>query len=343
MPNLPARTATLAALAMLVALGCHPAPPVSTGATRALAVSPRTDADTLVLRRDITYLASDALEGRLTGTPGNDSAAAYIARRYTTLGLDTLAGLHGDACAAVGALQQPAAHTTAADETFDEHIGFGCTSAYLEPFVATSVAAAHAGLPAHLPTQNVVARIPGTDPALRHEYVVIGAHFDHLGRSPFNSLDPDAGHAIRHGADDNASGTAAVMELARLFARQPARRSILVVNFTGEELGLLGSQHFVEHPPVPADSMVAMLNFDMVGRMRSDKLIVYGVATATEWPGILDTANVAPAIHVVAIGDGFGPSDQSSFYAAGIPVLHFFTDIHEDYRPRWTWRTRRGW
>lgn len=331
MPTLPVRTATLAALAMLATLGCHPAAPPSTDVARTLAVSPLAGADTLVLRRDITYLASDALEGRLTGTPGNDSAAAYIARRYGTLGLDTLAALHGDACTAAGALPAPATDTAADGETFDAHIGFGCTSAYLQPFVAASVAAAHAGLPARLPTQNVAALIPGTDPALRGQVVVLGAHFDHLGRSAFNALDPDAGRAIRHGADDNASGTAAVMELARLFARRPARRSILVVNFTGEELGLLGSQHFVEHPPVPLDSVVAMLNFDMVGRMRDDKLIVYGVATATEWRGILDTANLAPAIRVVAIGDGFGPSDQSSFYSAGMPVLHFFTDIHEDY------------
>jgi membrane-associated protease RseP (regulator of RpoE activity) len=161
--------------------------------------------------------------------------------------------------------------------------------------------------------------------------VVIGAHFDHLGRSPFNSMDPGAGNVIRHGADDNASGTAAVMELARLFARKPARRSVIFANFTGEELGLLGSQYFVEHPPVPLDSVDAMLNFDMVGRMHDNKLIVYGVATATEMSAIVDSANVAPELAVAALGDGYGPSDQSSFYAEGIPVLHFFTDLHEDY------------
>jgi acetylornithine deacetylase/succinyl-diaminopimelate desuccinylase-like protein len=190
---------------------------------------------------------------------------------------------------------------------------------------------AHAGHPEGVPTENVVALIPGRDAALRGEYVVIGAHFDHLGRSPAGALDPEAKDAIRNGADDNASGTAAVLELARIFAGRPARRSILVAHFSGEELGLLGSQWLVEHAPVPLDSITGMVNFDMVGRLRNDRLIVYGVATALELPGILDSANIAPRLRVSAQGDGFGPSDHSSFYAKGIPVLHFFTDLHDDY------------
>jgi hypothetical protein len=190
---------------------------------------------------------------------------------------------------------------------------------------------AHAGRPEGVPTQNVVALIPGRDPALRGEYVVIGAHFDHLGRSTSGALDPEARDAIRSGADDNASGTAAVLELARLFAERPARRSVLVAHFSGEEQGLLGSRWFVQHAPVALDSITAMVNFDMVGRLRNDKLIVYGVATARELPGIVDSANVAPRLGVSAVGDGFGPSDQSSFYAKGVPVLHFFTDLHADY------------
>ena len=173
---------------------------------------------------------------------------------------------------------------------------------------------------------------PGTDAALRNEYLVIGAHFDHLGRSSFSSMDPDAKDAIRHGADDNASGTAAVLELARRFHAKPARRPIIFVNFSGEELGVLGSEYFVEHSPVPLDSIGAMLNFDMVGRLRNDKLIVYGVATATEMRGIVDSANtVQPPLSITAMGDGFGPSDHASFYGKKIPVLQFFTDMHEDY------------
>jgi aminopeptidase YwaD len=271
-------------------------------------------ADTARIRADIVYLASDALEGRATGTPGNDSAAAYLAREYTRLGLTKI--VRGMSCPEMRAGVRECVMARAS---------------YLQPFTARSVAAAHAGLPSELPTQNVVALLPGTDTALRSQYIVIGAHFDHLGRTAFNALDPQAGDVIRHGADDNASGTAAVLELARHFQHAPARRPILFVNFTGEELGVLGSAYFVEHSPVPLDSIDAMLNFDMVGRLRDDKLIVYGVSTATEMRGIVDSANVPPPFLLNAVGDGYGPSDHASFYAKGIPVLHFFTDLHEDY------------
>jgi len=182
-----------------------------------------------------------------------------------------------------------------------------------------------------LRTQNVVALLPGRDPVLRNQVIVIGAHIDHLGRSTRGALDPDARDAIRNGADDNASGTAAVLELARLFSARPVRRSLLFVNFSGEELGLLGSQYFVEHAPTPVDSIVAMLNFDMIGRLRGDSVIVYGVATARELPAVLDSANRTVGLAVRALGDGFGPSDHSSFFARNIPVLHFFTNLHDDY------------
>jgi Zn-dependent M28 family amino/carboxypeptidase len=254
--------------------------------------------DSTLIRRDIAYLASDALEGRLTGTPGNDSAAAYIARRYKSLGLTAL------------------------------------TAGYLQPFDALSAEEAHSGRTEPRHSENVVALLRGTDPVLRNEYVVIGAHFDHLGRLTTYAQDPEAKDAIRNGADDNASGTAAVMELARMLAANPPRRSIIFANFSGEELGLLGSQWFVAHPLVPLDRVVAMINFDMVGRLRNDKLIVYGTSTATELKPLVDSANAAldgGSLHVNGIGDGFGPSDQSSFYAKDIPVLHFFTDQHEDY------------
>jgi peptidase M28-like protein/PDZ domain-containing protein len=257
-----------------------------------------TTPDSARVRGDIEYLASDALEGRGTGTPGNDSAAAFAAQRYASLRLRAL------------------------------------SPGYLQPFAARSAMLAHAGGVTELRTQNVIALLPGYDPALRGQTIVVGAHIDHLGRSTAGALDPEARDAIRNGADDNASGTAAVMELARLLSARPTRRSVLFVNFSGEELGLLGSQYFVDHAPLPIDSIVAMLNFDMVGRMRGDSLIVYGIASARELPALLDSANdVAGArrLSVRGIGDGFGPSDQSSFFARGIPVLHFFTNLHEDY------------
>src|SRR5206468_1146110 len=152
---------------------------------------------------------------------------------------------------------------------------------------------------------------------LRGEYVIVGAHYDHLGRSTDFALDPEAKDAIRNGADDNASGTAAVMELARIFRGSPVRRSVMFVNFSGEELGLLGSHWFAEHSPVPSDSVALMVNFDMVGRLRSDKLIVYGRGTARELTAIVDSTNTAvPDAHFAISGsdDGYGPSDHSSFY-----------------------------
>jgi hypothetical protein len=301
------RAAAGGAILVFALAACHTAGPAPVPHTAAQ--------DTALIRADITYLASDALEGRGTGTAGNDTAAAYIARLYASLAL----------------APAPVKMTREACPTeFTE--GFRCAPPYMQRFNAKSVAAAHAGLPSSLPTQNVVAMIRGSDPALANEYVIIGAHFDHLGRNTFNAMDPEAGTAIRHGADDNASGTAAVMELARLFARRPTKRSLMFVDFSGEELGTLGSEYFVQNPPVPLDSMMVMINFDMVGRLRDDKLIVYGVATATQLKPLVDSMNTASGHFTLnAVGDGYGPSDHASFYGAGVPVLHFFTDVHEDY------------
>ncbi len=281
----PLRAALLAAGTLAAA--CRPTPSELAGPPAA---------DSTRIRRDVAWLADDAREGRGTGTAGNDSAAAYVARRFAALGL------------------RPAGD-----------------SGYRQPFIARAVARQHAGQRWELPTANVVARLDGTDPALRDQVVIVGAHLDHLGRDTAGALDPEAKDAIRNGADDNASGTAAVLELARLFARQPARRTIVFVAFSGEELGLLGSAWFADHLPVPREQVVAMANFDMVGRLANDALQVYGVATAAELPAIVDSANVAPRFRLTATGDGFGSSDHASFYAKNLPVLHFFSGTHADY------------
>ena len=173
--------------------------------------------------------------------------------------------------------------------------------------------------------------IEGRDPALRGQIVILGAHYDHLGRQAFGARDPNLPNAIRNGADDNASGVAAVLELARLLRRNPPRRSVAVLSFSAEELGLLGSEYLVSHPPFPLDSVQAMLNFDMVGRLRDDKLMVFGTATAKELSAIVTAANGNPGFRLNAVGDGEGPSDHAAFYRKGLPVLHFFTDAHEDY------------
>lgn len=253
----------------------------------------------------MTYLASEALEGRATGTPGNDSARVWIGRRMEALGLEPI----------VASTDCPGP----------------CPRGFAQPFVARMSGAERNGLPASLPTGNVVGMIRGTDPALRGEIIVLGAHLDHLGRRTFGSRDPEAKDEIRNGADDNASGVATILELARLLRRDPPRRSVAILAFSAEELGLLGSEYLVNHPPFPLDSVQAMLNFDMVGRLRNDRLMVYGTATATELPGIVSAANSATPFTLNAIGDGEGPSDHASFYRKNIPVLHFFTDVHDDY------------
>lgn len=188
--------------------------------------------------------------------------------------------------------------------------------------------------------RNVVAVLPGSDPELRDEYVIVGAHFDHLGYGGEGSLDPDS-RAVHNGADDNASGTAGLLEIARRLADGPApARSVLFIGFTGEERGLWGSARFVADPTIPMENAVAMLNLDMVGRMTDDGLTAFGMGTAQEWEGLLRAVNATldDPVELALSPDGYGPSDHASFYGEGIPVLHFFTNTHAEYhRPEDDW------
>ncbi|MCA9556367.1 MAG: M20/M25/M40 family metallo-hydrolase, partial [Myxococcales bacterium] len=170
-------------------------------------------------------------------------------------------------------------------------------------------------------------------PADAKEAVVLGAHYDHLGFGGANSLSGSEEPLIHNGADDNASGTATVLEAARALAAgaEGLERKVYVVFFAGEEDGLLGSSWFVEHPPVPMDQMAAMVNLDMVGRLRDDRLSVVGSGTAAEFPALLSRVCGGTPITCVPHADGFGPSDQTPFYAAGIPVLFLNTGVHDDY------------
>jgi hypothetical protein len=175
---------------------------------------------------------------------------------------------------------------------------------------------------------------------LRSEYVIVGAHYDHLGFGGEGSLAPDE-TAVHNGADDNASGTAAMLEIARRLSAGPRPdRSVLFIAFTGEERGLWGSARFVREPTIDLARAVAMLNLDMVGRVVDDGLTVLGVGTAAEWDEIVDRANaeMAAPLRIGKSPDGYGPSDHSSFYGEGIPVLHFLSNLHEDYhRPSDDW------
>jgi hypothetical protein len=165
------------------------------------------------------------------------------------------------------------------------------------------------------------------------ESVVLGAHYDHLGYGGWSSLSGSEKPLIHHGADDNASGTATVLEIARVIAEEPRglRRRIAFVLFAGEEDGLLGSSRFVKDPPMELGSIVAMINLDMVGRLRDRSLTLMGTKTALQFSEL--ARRVVSSHHLVGSygGDGYGPSDHTSFYAAGIPVLFLFTGAHEDY------------
>jgi len=181
--------------------------------------------------------------------------------------------------------------------------------------------------------------LPGADPELRDEYVIVGAHYDHLGFGGEGSLAPDS-RAIHNGADDNASGTAAIIETARALSMDPPDRSVLFLAFTGEERGLWGATHFVGSPTVDLDDVVALLNLAMVGRVVDDAVTVFGFATAEEWDEVVDGANasISDPLAISKAPDGFGPSDHSAFHGQGLPVLHFFSNTHEDYhRPTDDW------
>ena len=179
--------------------------------------------------------------------------------------------------------------------------------------------------------RNVAAMLPGKGPHAG-EYVVIGAHYDHLGRGGPGSLAPMS-KAIHHGADDNASGTTAMLELADHYAHAgPQARTLVFVAFTGEEEGLIGSAYFVSHPLIPLDKVVAMLNLDMVGRVRDEKLSVGGTGTAKSFEKMVEEAAKDSPLKLQSFGKGgLGPSDHTSFATKKIPVLFFFSGLHADY------------
>ncbi len=183
---------------------------------------------------------------------------------------------------------------------------------------------------------NVAAYLPGeTD-----EYVVIGAHYDHLGLGGPNSLAPDQVGTVHPGADDNASGTAGMLELARYFAAKPKQhRGILFLAFSGEELGLLGSNFYVNHPELPLDKAVAMINLDMIGRIRDMTVHISGTGTGTTLEKLVSEVEPAHGLKLVtAEKGGYGPSDHMSFTIKKVPVLFFFSSLHKDYhRPSDTW------
>jgi hypothetical protein len=249
----------------------------------------------------VRYLADSALAGRRAGTAGERCAAEYVAAHFRRLGLEP-AGEGG---------------------TFFQRV--------LVPDPFDPYARGDTG-------RSVIARLPGRDPVLRADVLVVGAHLDHLGVGGRGSLAPEAKRTVHPGADDNASGIAAMLLVAERLARAPPARSVIFVAFSGEELGLLGAYRYVTRPPVPLERTTAMLNLDMVGRLERDPLVVNGAGTAAQWPALVAAANRA-GLPLELRPEGIGPSDHAWFYRSGVPVLHFYTGTHDDYhRPTDRWQ-----
>ncbi len=248
----------------------------------------------------IAVLAADSLEGRQAGSPGSKSASRYLAERFRSIGLQPLEDDYLQRFTfSPSVLRDPHANPDASSD--DEEM---------------------------LSTSNIIGIVPGIDPQLADQAIVIGAHYDHLGFGGRGSLAPSE-RAIHNGADDNASGVAVLLELAQHFVARPMGRTLIFMAFGGEELGTLGSQFYVAHPLWPIEQTVAMLNLDMVGRLR-EQLTVHGTGTSSAWTTILDDLD-PQGLSLARVPDGFGPSDQSSFYGAQVPVLWFFTGAHEEY------------
>ena len=166
--------------------------------------------------------------------------------------------------------------------------------------------------------------LEGSDPVLKSQFVIVGGHMDHIGMK---------GREVMNGADDNASGTTGVLELAEAFASMKVRpkRSILFITFSGEEHGLKGSEAYVANPPLPLESCVAMFNFDMIGRSVDKYLFIGGVGTSSEFPSMMKKANEGLDLNIETAPGGLAPSDNTNFHLKGMPVLFFFNNVHADY------------
>jgi hypothetical protein len=250
-----------------------------------------------IIKKHIAYLASDKLMGRGTASAEETMAASYLAKEFSAYKL------------------QPKGNR-----------------GYYYDFTFKTPASPHdtIGNGEEKKSKNVIAFLNNHAAST----IVIGAHYDHLGLGhDHNSLDANPEGKVHNGADDNASGTAGVLELANYFAsnNQVEKFNMLFICFSGEELGLLGSKKWCENSTLPLDSINYMINMDMIGRLNdsTNKIIVYGVGTSPAWVPLID--KIPAEFSIKKDSSGIGPSDQTSFYLKNIPVLHFFTGQHKDY------------
>lgn len=247
-----------------------------------------------VILKHIKFLSSDSLTGRGTGTEGERFAASYIQTEFSKLKL----------------------------------IPKGDHNTYLQKFEFQGGIHGQGEKGA---TSNILGYLDNSGKTT----VVIGAHYDHLGtEGQGSSLDANPAGKIHNGADDNASGVAGVIELARYFSTNniTEQNNFLFICFSGEELGLLGSKYFTEHPSVDLATVDFMINMDMIGRLneKTKDLIIHGTGTSPAWETVIKGLN-SKELNIVTDSSGTGPSDHTSFYLKNIPALHFFTGSHNDY------------
>jgi len=250
------------------------------------------------IQEDVTFLADDKLEGRQTGTKGEKAAAEYLAKRFKELGLE--------AKGTDGYFQ---------DFTFKPKTGPHQEVKYTDTKVDSTITG-----------RNILAYLDNN----ASQTIIVGAHYDHLGYGSEGSLYRGEEKLIHNGADDNASGVAVMLNLASKLKTANSSNNYLFMAFSGEEMGLLGSNYFVKNATINLDSVNYMLNMDMVGRLKKDStLAVYGVGTTPIFKQVINASN--NKFKLIEKESGVGPSDHTSFYLNDIPVLHFFTGQHEDY------------
>ena len=249
------------------------------------------------IKEDVSFLASDKLEGRQTGTKGEKAAADYIQKRFKELDLHPKG-----------------------------------TKGFLQPFTFKPKTNPHDEVKFDVNGDGTITgnNVIGFVDNKAENTVVIGAHFDHLGFGGEGSLYRDSIKAIHNGADDNASGVAILLNLAAKLKKKNTKNNYLFITFSGEEMGLLGSNYFVKNPTIDTKKVSYMINMDMVGRLKKDSaLAVYGTGTSPVFKQSLKSNN--DNFKLIQQESGVGPSDHTSFYLTDIPVLHFFTGQHEDY------------
>ena len=248
------------------------------------------------LKTDVTFLAADDLGGRAIGTEGEQKASEYLASELEKIGLEPKG-----------------------------------TEGFFQPFTVSKPTNPHEEAVIGTDGEGVTGRnVVAFLDKKSDKTIVIGAHFDHLGMGGQGSLHR-GDSAVHNGADDNASGTAALLALAKILKHDELKSNVLFIAFSGEENGLWGSNYYVKNPTIDLKTVNYMINMDMIGRLKEDKsLAINGVGTSPSFPPVFDSINT-DSLKLVTSESGTGPSDHTSFYLQDLPVLHFFTGQHEDY------------